>query len=190
MKVNVWMAIPEDDRNGLNQNRDDGTGGPVVQDFLNGQLDPVVVEGLYLTRTAGQTTQYLWSFILDDANGQINQQINDFRQVYPGCQVLGCWKSDGAMLGCELVLTEVPNPEYVGEPEIISNPAYQPDPELPDPDGREFIRNPAYVYPTIVERSQTGTPNYESPAFLIDFMPNAVLEDVNLLAGWQPRIFA
>jgi hypothetical protein len=107
--------------------------------------------------------------------------------------VVGVWKRDGAMVGCQLVLTNVPNPDYVGEPAEIPNPAYDPDPESPTHDPRVNIRNPAWVPEEIVERSQTGTPTYPIPSYLWQFIPgaasNADLRDVNLLYGQSPRVF-
>jgi hypothetical protein len=196
MFVNAWLGIPEADHNELNNRRGtEDNVGPAAQ-FVDGQIDPDVVQNLYKVRTVGPNSWHLWSVILNDEDGPINQQINAFRTEFASAQVLGVWKPDGAMLGCQLVVTQVPNPEYVGEPFEIPNPAYDPDPESPTFDPRETIRNPAWVPEFINEVSQTGTPDYEPSDTLSQYMPDGelgpdpTLRDVNHVAGWAPRIFA
>jgi hypothetical protein len=179
MWVNAWLGIPAADHNELNNRRGtDNNVGPAKQ-FVDGQLDPDVVQPMYKVRTVGPNSWHLWSVVLNDEDGPINQQINAFRQEFASTQVLGVWKPDGAMLGCEVLVTEVPNPEYVGEPFEIPNPAYDPDPESPTFDPR------------------TGTPDYEPSDTLSQYMPNdpddtpnPTVRDVNHVAGWAPRIFA
>lgn len=202
MNLNLWIALPEDVHNELNQGREDENNNlsDIANRFARGQLDPGTVLNLYKQRRQGPNTWHLWSIILtaEDHNDVVSQ-VNSFRQEYPGAQVMGLWKPDGAMYGCELVLTEVPNPDYVGEPYMIPNPAYQPDPEQPDYDPRAEIRNPAWVPETITERSQSGDPQYV-PGNISFYMPddfdedgnpvpNNTPRDVNLPAGWSPRIF-
>jgi hypothetical protein len=179
--VNIWLAIPEDDHNELNNRRGTEDNVGPARDFVDGQLDPEVVQNLYVTHQQGQTVRHLWSVILREDS--IPNSVNEFRQEFPGAQVLGCWKPDGAMLGCERVLTEVPNPEYLGEPKYIPNPGYDPE-----TDTREEIKNPAWVPEFIVQITQTGTPQYE-PGNIANYMPGGVVGDYNLPAGWSPRIF-
>lgn len=156
---------------------------------------------LWQKTNLGGTDYNLWSIDLDDRLDtlqQVRDELDFLIATYPNqIAILGAWKWDGAMVGCTLVLTEVPNPDYVGEPYWIPNPDYQPDPELPDYDPRENIRNPAWVPETIVERSQTGTPTYPLPTYLWRFMPaedgatsNADLRNVNLLYGQGERVFS
>ena len=157
--VNVWIAFREADHNELNNLRGADQSGTVkvVRDFVNGQLDPAVVQNLYKTRAQGPNVWHLWSIILNSEDGPFNQQINDFRQQYPGCQVLGCWNPDGTEYGTER-----------------------------DPDGNII-----------------GLPAYDQPTFLLDFMPDVwngddpptfspatQVTDINLPAGWSPRVFS
>jgi len=165
---------------------------------------------LFKPWTNAQGTFNLWSITFDDSKAvlqEIRDEILYLIDQYPNrIQIVGAWKGDGAMVGCQLVLTEVPNPDYVGEPFEIPNPDYQPDPGTPeeprdDYDPRETIRNPAWVPETIVERSQSGTPTFPIPNWLWRFMPddadgnptatsNADLTDVNVLYGQSPRVFS
>ena len=189
MFVNAWLGIPEADHNELNNRRGtENNVGPAAQ-FVDGQLDPDVVQNLYKVRTVGPNSWHLWSVVLNDEDGPINQQINAFRAEFASTQVLGVWKPDGAMLGCQLVVTQSLNPAYVGEPETLPNPGYQPDQELPDYDPRETLPNPAWVPEYLHEISQTGTPDYEPSDTLSQYMPSGAVSDINLPAGWAARVF-
>ena len=102
MFVNVWIGIPETDHNELNNRRGtENNIGPAKQ-FVNGQLDPAVVQNLYKTRQQGQTIFHLWSVILSEADGPYNLQIAAFRQEFPGARVEGAWLPDGSQLLDEL----------------------------------------------------------------------------------------
>ena len=156
---------------------------------------------LFSKPTLAGTVYNLWSIDFED-DPTVLQEVEDeilyLQGEYPNqISVLGAWKADGAMVGCQLVLTEVPNPDYVGEPFMIPNPDFNDDPESPDYDPRTEIRNPLWVPETITERSQTGTPRYPLPNFLWQFLPaedgatsNADLRDVNLLFGQAKRVFS
>ena len=166
--------------------------------------DDATRRSLFAKASIAGTDYNLWSISFDDTAAVlqlVRDEIDYLMSEYPSqISVLGAWKWDGAMFGCELVLTEVPNPAYVGEPFEIPNPAYQPDPELDDYDPRENLRNPAWVPETITERSQTGTPMYPLPNYAWRFMPtpeggtapssNTDLTDVNVLMGQANRIFS
>ncbi len=119
--VNVWIAIPEADHNALNnmRGREESQASDLVMNFVNGQIDPAVVQNLYAQRKQGLNTFHLWSIILVEADGKYNRQINDFRQAYPGAHVLGCWNPDGSQL-----LNEVGAVAYE-QPDFIS--AFMPD---------------------------------------------------------------
>jgi hypothetical protein len=121
--VNVWIGIPTADHNELNNRRGtEDNVGPAKQ-FVDGQLDPAVVQNLYVTDDQAGTIRHLWSVILYSTDGPFNAQINDFRQEFPGAQVLGCWLPDGSQL-----LDENDEVRYVIS-DRLSN--YMPD----DPEG-------------------------------------------------------
>ena len=149
--VNVWIAFREADHNGLNNMRGAEQAGitKVVRDFVNNQLDPAVVQNLYKTRTQGPNVWHLWSIILNSEDGPFNQQINDFRQQYPGCQVLGCWNPDGTELTDENGVVMYTQPDFLL--------AFMPD-----------------VW------------NGDDPP---TFSPATQVTDINLPAGWAPRVF-
>lgn len=141
----------------------------------------------------------LYEFPDDTANldQAIEQALELFKSENPGkADVLAAWYENGAMIGCELVITEEPNPDYVGEPFEIPNPAYQPDPELPDYDPRATIRNPAWVPETITVLSQTGVPLYPPPGYMLSYMPdvNGVpateLVDAHRYAGLPDKVMS
>lgn len=204
MIVDVWVAVSDaaqdeirasfaEDYDGVLTKREQA-----VFAYMN---DNVVRTKLFSSPTLSGTVYNLWQLGVDtdkDPVLAIKATLEGLADRYPNqIQIVGAWKWDGAMVGCELVLTDVPNPDYVGEPYEIPNPAYQPDPELPDYDPRQNLRNPAWVPETIVERSQTGTPTYPLPTYLWRFLPaedgaasNADLRDVNLLFGQSPRVFS
>lgn len=140
--VNVWLGIPEADHNELNNRR--GTEdnlGPAKQ-FVNGQLDPAVVQNLYARRTSGPNTWVLWSVILDSRDGPFTQQVNAFRQEFPGVQVLGMWKPDGLQFGVTRQYDEQGNEVLVGTPQYeSSNTLSQYMPDDYDQDGNP-VPNP------------------------------------------------
>lgn len=157
--VNVWIAFREADHNELNNMRGADQSGltKVVRDFVNGQLDPAVVQNLYKTRTQGPNVWHLWSIILNSEDGPFNQQINDFRQQYPGCQVLGCWNPDGTEYGTAR-----------------------------DADGN-IVGLPAYTQPDFLLAFMPDVWNGDDPP---TFSAATQVTDVNLPAGWAPRVFA
>ncbi len=132
---------------------------------------------------------------MDDQD--IEQRLERITSENPGqADVVAAWYEDGAMVGTTLVVTEEPNPDYVGEPYMIPNPDYQPDPEQPDYDPRTEIRNPAWVPEFITVRSQSGTPLYPTPGYLLDIMPDpdglGVTEpfDAHRYAGMPEKVFS
>ena len=166
-----------------------------MQDFTQRQK-------LFRKPTLGGRVWTLWSVMFDDDIDVlqiIQDEIDQLALDYPSQVVIaGAFHWAGNQVGTQLVLTEVPNPEYTGEPYMIPNPDYQPDLEQPDYDPRAEIRNPAWVPEFITEKSQTGTPTYPLHPQLIEFMPDVddvgtrptELSDTNLLFGQGTRIFA
>lgn len=136
--VNVWLGIPEADHNELNNRRGtDENVGPAAQ-FVNGQLDPAVVQNLYGRRVSGPNTWVLWSVILDSRDGPFTTQVNEFRQEFPGVQVLGMWKPNGLQFG--VTLDAEGNPQ--GTPQYeISNTLSEYMPDDYDQDGNP-VPNP------------------------------------------------
>ena len=199
MKVNVWIEIrdtfaypaenPEDDTELQAKNRE----------TLALAADIGVVPLLYKVRTQGPRSYVLYSLLYDNVTQQsLEQAVERFASENPGdTAVMGAWNWEyGNQFGTDPVITEVPNPEYVGEPLEIPNPDYQPDPDLPDYDPRENLRNPLWVPEFLTEITQTGVPLYPIPGALSAHMPddpdgtpNSTLRDVNLFAGQAPRIF-
>ena len=101
MFVNVWLGIPAGDHNELNNRRGTEDNVGPAQQFVNGQLDPAVVQNLYAVRTAGPNSFHLWSVILSEADGTIVEQVNAFRSEFPSTQVLGAWLPSGEQLSDE-----------------------------------------------------------------------------------------
>jgi len=210
MLINIWLVLEDQAQDIVIESLrwDEETQGeytgplrPRSRRLFEYMQDDAARRRLFKPWTNAQGTFHLWSITFDDRKAvlqEIRDEILYLIDQYPDrIQIVGAWKGDGAMVGCQLVLTEVPNPDYVGEPFEIPNPDYQPDPELPDYDPRETIRNPAWVPETIIERSQTGTPTFPIPTWLWRFMPdsagatsNADLTDVNVLYGQSPRVFS
>ena len=134
---------------------------------------------VFKARTQANRTWRVYSLLYDiddsiaNQDQAIEQALEQFKSENPGkTDVLACWYEAGNMVGTTLVITEEPNPDYVGEPQFIPNPDYQPDPDLPDYDPRPELRNPAWVPETITVRSQTGTPLYPTPGYLLNYMPD------------------
>ena len=199
MKVNVWIEIrdtfawpaedPENDTELQAKNRETLS--------LAAQMD--VVPLLYKQRTQGPRSWVLVSLMYDDVTQQsLEQAVDRFQDENPGdTDVLGAWNWEyGNEFGTDFTITEVPNPEYTGEPFFIPNPDFQPDPELPDYDPRESLRNPLWVPEFLVVIGQTGVPLYPIPGKLSSFMPdegdppvpNPTVRDINLFMGQAPRL--
>ena len=175
MIVTAWVEIRDDFAWPAEDPADDTELQAKNRETLSKCGDIDVIPFVFKARTQGPRTWRVYSLLYTDVelDRDVEQALERFKSENPGqADVLAAWYEDGAMVGCQLVLTEVPNPDYVGEPFEIPNPAYQPDPELPDYDPREFIRNPAWVPETITERSQTGTPLYPPPGRLLEYMPD------------------
>jgi hypothetical protein len=185
MKFNAWVEIRDDFTWPADDPADDTELQAKNRETLALCGDIEVIPNLFNTRIAGgnwQVYSLLYEFPDDTPNPDqaIEQALELFKSENPGqTDVLACWYEEGNMVGTTLVVTEEPNPEYVGEPFMIPNPDYQPDPEAPDYDPRTEIRNPAYVPPTITVKSQTGVPLYDT-----------TLRDVNLYAGQPTRVFS
>jgi hypothetical protein len=198
MKFNAWVEIRDDFTWPADDPADDTELQAKNRETLALCGDIEVIPNLFNTRIAGgnwQVYSLLYEFPDDTPNPDqaIEQALELFKSENPGqTDVLACWYEEGNMVGTTLVVTEEPNPEYVGEPYMIPNPDYQPDPEAPDYDPRTEIRNPAYVPPTITVKSQTGVPLYATPGYLDSYMPDGdtTLRDVNLYAGQPTRVFS
>jgi hypothetical protein len=201
MIVNMWVIVSDaaqaEIRDGLTNPDYNGVLSLPERILFSYCQDNGVRVAQYERPNLSGTDYNLWSIDFDTDNipvAQAKAVLDGLLDRFPNqIEVGGAWKWDGAMVGCELVLTDIPNPGYVGEPYEIPNPAYQPDPEQPDYDPSENIRNPAWVPETIVERSQTGTPTYPIPSYLWRFIPGAAsnddLADVNRVMGQAPRVF-
>lgn len=175
MKVTAWIEIRDDFDWPAEDPADDTELQAKNRETLSKCGDVDVIPFVFKARTQGPRTWRVYSLLYTDIelDRDVEQALERFKSENPGqTDVLAAWYEDGAMVGCQLVLNEVPNPEYTGEPYEIPNPAYQPDPELDDYDPREFIRNPAWVPETITERTQTGTPLYPPPGNLLNYMPD------------------
>jgi hypothetical protein len=200
LKVNVWIEIrdtfafpaedPELDNELQAKNRE----------TLSRAADITVVPYLFKQRTQGPRSYQLFSLLYKvETNQELEQAVERFQSENPGeTNVMGAWHWEyGNQFGTEPVITEVPNPAYTGEPFYIPNPDYQPDPELPDYDPREELRNPLYVPEFFTEITQTGVPLYPIPGSLSNFMPdegdppvpNPTVRDINIFAGQALRIF-
>lgn len=137
--------------------------------------DIEVIPFVFKARTDATRTWRVYSLLYTDIvdDQDIEQKLELFKSENPGTtRVVGAWYDAGNMVQTTLVVTEEPNPDYVGEPYMIPNPDYQPDDQLPDYDPRTEIRNPAWVPETITVRSQTGTPLYPTPGYILEYMPD------------------
>lgn len=219
MKVNVWIALRDDAQAAIKTRMDwdeESQGeysGPVANRtarLFEKMYDRAVVQNLFRVATIGARDYTLWSVYFDesvDILQKVQAELDDLAAEYPSQFIIaGAWKEDGAMVGCDLVLNQVANPAYTGEPYMIANPAYQPDMGDPagDPypvddwDPRTEIRNPAWVPEFITERTQSGTPTYPLHPQLLELMPDVddigtrptEVSDINLLAGQPTRVFA
>ena len=197
MKVNVWIELRDTFTFPADDPADDTELQAKNRIALSKAAQTDVVPLLYKQRVQGPRTWMLYSFLYDvETAQQLEQAVELFQSENPGeTAVLGAWHWDyGNEFGTDPVITEVPTPEYVGEPYLIPNPAYQPDPELPEYDPNEFLLNPAYVPEFLTEITQTGVPLYAIPGRLSNFMPddengpNATVRDINLFAGQAPRL--
>lgn len=166
-----------------------------------GEID--VIPFVFKARTQANRTWRVYSLLyyFDDSvvnvDQAIEQDLERFTSENPGrANILAAWYKAGNMVGTQITYTEVLNPDYVGEPFEIPNPTYQPDPELPDYDPRETIRNPAWVPEFITEVGQTGVPLYAPPGYLLDFMPEidgvpaSELVDAHSYAGLSRKVMS
>lgn len=177
MKFTAWVEIRDDFAFPADDPADDTQLQAKNRETLAKCGDIKTIPTVFKGRTQANRTWRVYSLLyeFDTANNDqaIEQALERFKSENPGrSNVLACWYQEGNMVGTTLVVTEEPNPDYVGEPFEIPNPAYQPDPELPDYDPRETIRNPAWVPETITVRSQTGVPLYPPPGYLLNYMPD------------------
>ena len=179
MKFTAWVEIRNDFTWPADDPADDTELQAKNRETLSKCGDIKVIPFIFKGRTQGPRSWRVYSLLYDiddsipNQDQVIEQELERFKSENPGqTDVLACWYEAGNMVGTTLVITEEPNPDYVGEPYEIPNPAYQPDPELPDYDPRQTIRNPAWVPETITVRSQTGVPLYPTPGYLIDYMPD------------------
>ena len=177
MRFTAWLEIRDDFAWPADDPADDTELQAKNRETLARCGDIDVIPFIFKSRTQANRTWRVYSlqYEFNTANNDqaIEQALERFKSENPGrTDVLACWYYDGNMVGTTLVITEEPNPDYVGEPFEIPNPAYQPDPEQPDYDPRETIRNPAWVPETITVKSQTGVPLYPPPGYLLSYMPD------------------
>lgn len=199
MLVNVWIEIRSTFAFPAEDPADDTELQAKNRETLSKAADIEVVPFLFKPRTQGPNTYTLYSLLYSvETNQELEQAVELFQSENPGdTNVMGAWHWEyGNEFGTSPVITEVPNPEYTGEPFNIPNPDYQPDPELPDYDPREELLNPLYVPEFLTEITQTGVPLYPIPGALSAHMPddpdgtpNSTLRDVNIFAGQALRIF-
>lgn len=203
MLVNVWIEIRDDFAFPADLPENDSELQAKNRVTLGRAAQINVVPFLFKTRTQGPRSWQLYSLLYDvETNQELEQAVERFQSENAGqTAVLGAWHWEyGNQFGTEPVITEVANPDYVGEPYTVPNPDYQPDPELPDFDPREDLRNPLWVPEFLTEITQTGVPLYPIPGKLNNFMPddydvdgnpvtNTTLRDVNIFAGQALRIF-
>jgi hypothetical protein len=199
VKVNVWIEIRDTFAFPAEDSELDTELQAKNRETLALTADIGVVPLLYKVRIQGPRSYTLYSLLYDNITQQeLEQKIELFASENPGdTAVMGAWNWEyGNQFGTDPVINEVPNPAYTGEPLNILNPNYQPDPELPDYDPRELLRNPLWVPEFLTEITQTGVPLYPIPGALSAHMPddpdgssNLTLRDVNLFAGQAPRIF-
>lgn len=191
MKFNAWIEIRDDFAWPAEDPADDTELQAKNRETLALCGDIEVIPNLYNTRSAGGNWQ-IYSLVYEDMTEQeFEQAVELFKSENPGVtNVVGAWYWEGNMVGTQVTYTEVPNPEYTGEPFMIPNPDFQPDPELPDYDPRAEIRNPAWVPEFITVKGQTGVPLYSTPGYLDQYMPGGTIADVNLYMGQPTRVFA
>ena len=179
MMFTAWLEIRDDFPFPADDPADDTELQAKNRETLSKCGDIDVIPFVFKARTQGPRTWRVYSLLYEfpddtpNPDQAIEQALELFKSENPGqADVLAAWYNEGNMVGTELVVTEEPNPDYVGEPFEIPNPAYQPDPELPDYDPREALRNPAWVPEFITVRSQTGVPLYATPGYMLDYMPD------------------
>jgi hypothetical protein len=201
--ANAWVEIRDDFTWPADNPEDDTELQAKNRETLELCGDIEVIPSIFKTRQQGPRTWQVYSLLYEfpddvpNLDQAIEQALELFKSENPGqTDVLAAWYYEGNMVGTTLVVTEEPNPDYVGEPFMIPNPDYQPDDQLPDYDPRTEIRNPAWVPETITVKSQTGVPLYSTPGYLSDYMPDVdgvpdpTLRDVNRYAGQPTRVFA
>lgn len=201
MKFQAWVEIRDDFAFPAEDPADDTELQAKNRATLALCGDIEVIPFIFKARTQGPRTWRVYSlqYEFNTANNDqaIEQALELFKSENPGqTDVVGCWRETGEMVGCTLVITEEPNPDYVGEPYEIPNPDYQPDPELPDYDPRQTIRNPLWVPETITVRSQTGVPLYPTPGYLLSILPDVneapatELVDAHRYAGMPDKVMS
>lgn len=198
MKYSAWVEIRDDFAFPADDPADDTELQAKNRETLEkcGNVD--VIPFVFKARTQGPRTWRVYDLLVEvDTDQQLEQALERFQSENPGqAQVVAAWNEDGSMVGTTLVETEVPNPDYVGEPFMIPNPDFQPDPELPDYDPRAEIRNPAWVPEFIIERSQSGVPLYSTPAYILNYMPDVngspatELVTAHRYAGQPDKVFS
>lgn len=199
MKVTAWVEIRDDFAWPAEDPADDTQLQAKNRAVLAWCGDIDAIPFVFKTRPSGPRTWQVYSLLYTDIvdDQDIEQRLDLFKSENPGqTDVLAAWYEAGNMIGTTLVETEIPNPEYVGEPFTIPNPDYQPDPELPDYDPRTDIRNPAWVPEFIIERTQTGVPLYSTPGYLLNYMPDVneapatELVDAHRYAGQPEKVMS
>jgi hypothetical protein len=201
MKFTAWVEIRDDFTWPAQDPENDTELQAKNRDTLSKCGDIDVIPFVFKSRQQGPRTWMVYSLLYDiddsipNQDQAIEQALELFKSENPGqADVLACWYEAGNMVGTTLVITEEPNPDYVGEPFMIPNPGYQPDPELEDYDPRTEIRNPLWVPEFITVRSQTGTPLYPPPGYLLSYMPDVdeapatELVDAHRYAGQPDKV--
>lgn len=205
MIVNLWMGF--DDRA-----RSDLQDPEAKQPPLNDPVTP----GLFRTDDpVGPRTYELWSLYKEvETEQEVRDWRNDLNAEFPGqLRTIGSfWYDHGNMVGTELVWEDVTRDVTIQDPDWdeslwpqVANPDYQPDTELPNYDGREFINDPTFNPPTVVVQETsseitgtTGNPIFPLHDRILQHMPDVgeppvpatEVTDVNLNAGQAPRMFA
>lgn len=187
MKFTAWVEIRDDFAWPAADPADDTELQAKNRETLSKCGDIEAIPFVFKGRTSGPNTWRVYSLLYEfpddtpNPDQAIEQALELFKSENPGqTDVLAAWYEAGNMVQTTLVITEEPNPDYVGEPEYIPNPDYQPDPGQPDYDPRTEIRNPAWEPETITVKSQSGPPLYSPPGYLLDYMP-----DVNGVAATE-----
>ena len=199
MQVTAWVEIRDDFAWPAADPADDTELQAKNRETLSWCGDIEGIPGVFKARTQGPRTWKVYSLLYTDIidDQDIEQRLERFRSENPGqTDVLGAWYEAGNMVQTTLVVTEEPNPAYTGEPFMIPNPDYQPDPELPDYDPRTELRNPAWVPEFITVKSQTGTPLYPLPGYMLSYMPDVneasatELVDAHRYAGQPDKVMS
>jgi hypothetical protein len=193
--VNLWLGF--DDRAQSTAKTPDADGN--LHPAVRGLGDIITPDLFRIDSPAGPRTYQLWSVYGDVANDQEAVELrNSYLAYFPGQlrTVGGWWFDDGRMVGTENVYST----RIVTRTWSILNPAYQPNPDLPNFDDRYVLRVTGDVEEEYVS-GHTGDPLFPLHVRILEFMPDLYdsegvligrptnLSDVNLGMGQAPRSF-